>query len=171
MRKVIILIILSVILSGCNPVILDINNFVMPDDLEFLEVVENLDTPAKIGSYMWLNFIYEYHPYGVLTPYQLYKGKKGDCNDFSYFGTYIAHYHGYAVWQIRITYKDSKINHWLGVYKEGDFYTYTDNQSYCVSKYNNFLDIVNMYCLIRDKNWIRYEVYDYEMNIVETGFN
>jgi len=161
MRKIILLIIILILtlpLSGC---------WITPDDAEFIALIQELDTPQKIGTYMWLNFTYEYHPHGLLTPYQLYLYKKGDCNDFSNYGTYIAHCNGYEVWQIKIKFKYSNINHCLGVYKEKDYFTYTDNRSYCINYYDNFIDIVNIYCLVKDKPWIEYTVYNYDMNIVE----
>ena len=159
-NKIIILLLLTLLLSGCN--------FVTPDT-NFIKLIIESDTPQKIGTYMWLNFVYEYQPYGVKTPYQLYLCKKGDCNDFSNFAIYVAHCNGYEAWQIRIKYRDSNINHWLGVYKEGDYYTYTDNRNYIVNHYDSFLDIVNIHCLVKGKTWEKYEVYDYENNFIEVG--
>ena len=45
----------------------------MPDDLEFLEVVESLDTPEKICGYMKENFTYKLHPFYAPDPYTFWK--------------------------------------------------------------------------------------------------
>ena len=53
MKKIIILILLTIflsVLSGCG--FYNLSNFTLPDDLEFLEVVKELDSPQKIGDYM-----------------------------------------------------------------------------------------------------------------------
>ena len=159
---IILFLILEIFLSGCGTT---------PDNGEFIALVHELDTPQKIGTYMWLNFTYEYHPHGLLTPYQLYLYKKGDCNDFSNYGTYIAYCNGYEVWQIKIKFKYSNIDHCLGIYKEENYLTYTSNRSYCVNHYDNFIDIVNIYCLVEDKPWTKYIVYDYWNYIVEEIHN
>jgi len=163
MKKLIILLIISLLfLSGCG--IYNLNGFIMPDDLEFLAVVESLDTPEKISKYMKENFTYESHSF-YIDPYTLWKIKKGDCNDFSTFATYIAHYHGYETWEIRIIYE--KTSHRLGVYKEGNYLTFTSNQYYYTNYYNNFLNIVNSYCLSHNKVWKSYEVYKYNVEMIK----
>jgi len=175
MRKtkiIILLIFISIFLTGCcGNFVCGLDKFVLPDDIEFVQLIAELDTPSKIGSYMWQNFVYEYHPYGLLTPYQLYKSKKGDCNDFSHFATYMAYCNGYEVYQIRIKFKNRNINHWLGIYKEGQYYTFSSNNFYYITRFLNFKDIVNYYCYTASRVWREYEVYDYQSNIIEMGSN
>ena len=157
------------LLAGCGITIgwYNISNFVLPDDNEFLALIEELNTPFWIAEYMQENFEYKYSSYAK-SPYQLWKTKKGDCNDFSLFGTFMAHCNGYDTWQIRVTFKDSKTNHWLGVYKAKNqsLYTYTTNQYYGNEK-SSFEKIVNAHCKFNDRNWLKYEVYNYNMILVE----
>ncbi len=170
MKKILILLILSVfLLSGCG--IYNLNFFVLPDDAEFLALIQELDTPEKIGDYMLDNFEYEPHPYILLTPYQLYITKKGDCDDFANFARFIAHYHGYETFLIKISYNNYAFNHYLAIYKENGLYNFSDNQHYFLVNYNNFYDIV-----LLDSQWVydrygyiwtKYTVYDYNNNIVE----
>ena len=51
MKKIILIIIVLILLTGCNE-IYNLSNFILPDDAEFLALVEELDTPYKIGQYM-----------------------------------------------------------------------------------------------------------------------
>jgi len=165
MKKLLIFLMISLVfLSGCG--IFNLNGWIMPDDLEFLAVMESLDTPKKIGNYMQENFIYEYHPFYAPDPYVLWQTQKGDCNDFSTFGTFIANYHGYKTYQIRILQNDGE-RHYLGVYEEG-LYSFTDCQYYFPG-YKTFRDIVIMDYSNRFADWIWYKVYDYDMNLIEKG--
>jgi len=165
-KKIALLIIALMLLSGCG--IYNLANFVLPDDLEFIAVVESLNTPEKISEYMQENFEYEYHPYNALSPYRLWKTKKGDCNDFSIFGTFVANYHGYETYQIEIKLKNSLYTHWLAVYVEGD-YSFTDNQFYFYG-YETFKEMVEKSCQDNIcREWTSYKVFDYEMRVIESG--
>ena len=167
MKKVILLIIALTFLSGCG--IYNLNGFVMPDDLEFLAVVESLDTPLKIGDYMAEHFEYEEHLLRALSPHELFVEEKGDCNDFALFGAYIDNYHGYTVYQININWVSSGC-HYLGVYdEESDMYSFTDNRTY-FCYFNNFRDIVNHSSKIHYLQWKSYKVMDYEGNVKEKGY-
>jgi len=135
----------------------------------FIKLIKELNTPSLIGKYMGENFTYKYQAIGRKSPYQLYKEKIGDCNDFSYFATYIARKHNYEIYQIRMTRKESDIAHWLGVYVEEGKYAYSNNQYYSDIKFNNFKEIVDYYNKSKNRIWIEYKVYDYKMKILETG--
>lgn len=144
----------------------------MPDDLEFLEVVESLDIPQKIGEYMRVNFDYEFHSFYKPDPYFLWKTQKGDCNDFSTFAVFVANYHGYETYQIRIEFNKTVVGHYLAVYVDGDEYTYSSNMFYYSVYFLEFEDIVENYMSkFPEKNVRYYKVYDYEMNLIEEGKN
>ena len=51
MKKIISLIIVLIFLTGCSG-LYNLNNFVLPDDSEFLVLIEELDTPQRICQYM-----------------------------------------------------------------------------------------------------------------------
>ena len=152
-------------MAGCG--IFNLGNFIIPDDLEFIAVIESLDTPQAISNYMIDNFTYEKHGWYAPDPYTLWKIEKGDCNDFACFGTFVANYHGYETYQIEINYGTIYI-HYLGVYVE-DMYSFTDNRKYHYG-FNTFKDIVNESGKSR-LQWKSYKVYDYFRTIIERGTN
>jgi len=165
MKKVILLIIILILFTGCSD-IYNQGNFVLPDDIEFLAIIQELDTPEKIGDYTEENFTLETNLI-LLNPYQLFIAKKGCCDDFALFTTYIANYHNYETYQILIKFPlnmyDSQY-HMIGVFKEGDYYNISDNINYIECFCESFKEIMNFYLY---HGWISYTVYDYDMNIVE----
>ena len=172
MKKIFILVLLTMFLSGCSSGLFNLSNFVLPDDEEFLAVIEELDTPEKIGDYMVENFTYEPHISNILTPYELYVIKKGDCDEFSNFAIFIANYHGYTTYQIKIFYNDTIYYHVIAVFKENNKYNFSDNQYYFFVEAIDFKEIVEYnYFLHSDKMWIKYIVYDYNNNLIEQGIN
>ena len=137
----------------------------MPGDIGFLTLVQELDTPEKIGDYMLDNFIYEIHDFTAQSPYELFLSKKGDCDEFSAFGVFIADYHGYETYQIEI-FDNTLFQHYVAVYDEGIWYSITDNQNYYFG-FDDFREIVDYVCDIRDKIWTKYIVYGYWNDIIE----
>ena len=71
-----------------------------------------------------------------------YKIKKGDCNDFSLFSTFVANYNGYETWIIKIYWYKEFNNHYLGIFKEEKF-TFSDICHYFGKGWETFLEIVN----------------------------
>lgn len=142
---------------------------VTPDNGEFIACIKELDTPEKIGNYMLENFTYEIHDFYTLSPYELWKTKKGDCDDFSAFGVFVADYHGYVTYQIKI-FDNTFYSHYVAVYDEDIWYSITDNRYYYFG-FNDFREIVDYVCDIRDKVWTRYIVYDYWDDIIEEVYN
>lgn len=172
MKKIILLIIIIILftgLSGCG--LYNLNNFILPDDAEFLALIEELNTPRKICQYMLDNFESEIHLSYDLTPYQLFITRKGDCKDMSDFSQFIANYHGYETHQILISYSDTPINHIITVYKENNKYNFSDTQYYYFVCSLNFRLLVDVDSIVTTFNWLSYEVYNYDMNIIETGYN
>jgi hypothetical protein len=161
-KKVFILILLTMLLTGCGIV-----SSVLPNETDFKQVIEELSTPRLICLYMQDNFEYQLQFYGVKTPLELYLSKVGDCNDFSNFGVYIADHHNYDTYQIRIVFNDSDIAHWLGVYKEANGLTYSSNKLYSYLSFNSFKDIVKNYCNKKERVYVGYKVYDREMSLIE----
>lgn len=136
MRKIyflsILFLILVIFLSSCGTT---------PDNGEFIACISELNTPEKIGDYMLENFEYEIHDWYTLSPYELWKTKKGDCDDFSAFGVFVADYHGYETWQIKI-YDNTWYKHYVAVYNEDMWYSITDNRNYYFG-FDTFREIVD----------------------------
>jgi len=152
-------------LSGCG--ICNLNNFVLPDDVEFLALIQELDTPEKIGDYMLNNFTYKFHNFYAPDPYILWQTKEGDCNDFATFGMFIANHHNHETYLIKI-FNETSLRHYIAVYVENNGFSITDNQYYYFG-FSNFKEIVNFDSeyMIPNRKWSKYIVYDYDMNIIE----
>jgi len=169
MKKIILSIIILIFLTGCSGVY-NLNIFVSPNDFGFSTLIEELDTPEKICQYMADNFETENHDV-ILTPYQLYITRKGDCDDFSAFAIFIANYHGYETYQILMLYPKPiyPVDTWhaIAVYKEYNYFTVSENQWYWDWVYfGDFRSIMNVF-----NGWTKYIVYDYNNNIVEQGYS
>ena len=163
---VLFILLLTIFLSGCG--IYNLNSFVLPDDTEFLALIQELYTPEEICQYMLDNFESEEHPFISLTPYQLFVTQKGDCNDFSTFAIFVANYHNYETYQIHIFFKGTSTEHMLGIYLENGKYNFSDNQYYIFTNSPDFKTIINYYdTFMTDLTWSKYIVYDYDMNIIE----
>jgi len=166
MKKIILSILILILLTGCSG-LYNLDNFILPDDSEFLALIEELNNPEKICQYMKDNFTYELHILDPLTPYQLYILRKGDCDDFYNWAAFLANYHGYEVYQVMIYQKNTIIKHCIAIYKEDGKYNFSDNQYYIFIEATNFKEIVEYDKYLTGKDWIKYIVYDYWNDIVE----
>jgi len=169
MKKIILCLLMICLLTGCGSGLYNLNNFVLPDDIEFLIVIEEIYTPEKIGNYMLENFTYEAHNFTAQSPYELFLSKKGDCDEFAKFGVFIADYHGYETYQIGLTFKTTSMTHWIGIYVE-DKLSFTNNRMYYYG-FDTFREIVEFGTSQTGHEWTKYTIYDYDMNIVETVYN
>jgi hypothetical protein len=136
----------------------------LPDDSVFIAIIEELNTPKKIGDYMVKKFTYELHDPGCQDIYILWKTKKGVCADFANFGVTIADYHGYETYSIAV---NNGTSHALGVYVEDGKYTYSSNQYYSGKKFNTFKEILNDY----SNTWNSYCVWNHDNERVEQSPN
>lgn len=166
MKKIILVGIILIFLTGCGG-LYNLSNFALPDDLEFLALREELDTPEKTCKYMQDNFEYENNSI-ALTPYQLFLIKKGNCDDFKNWAIYFPNYHGYETYQILIylPFCENNKHHMIGVFKEGNYYNISENMLYIECFCESFEEIMNFNLY---HGWISYTVYDYNMKIVKQG--
>ena len=175
MCKIFIALLIIVCLSGCG--IFNLNYFIMPDDLEFIAVVESLDTPEKICQYMRENFEHVI-TFFAYSPYQMWllntQTKYGDCNDYSTWAIFVANYHGYETYQICV---DADYGggwkHTLGVFVEDveGRYSYSSNDEHYNIHANTFKEIVDHHIKRRGIKLNNYKVYDYNMKLIERGTN
>lgn len=149
------------LLTGCG--------FIMPNDSGFIAVVTELDTPKKICQYMSDNFTYE-HIEGLITPYELYITKEGNCNDFAYFGRWVARRHDYETYWIRIYFTTGMTRHIIQIYVEGK-YNYSSNTNYYPTQADSYREIVTHYFNSSNKELLEYNVYDYNNKLIEKGTN
>jgi len=180
-KLLILLIVFTLFLSGCG--VYNLSGFTLPDDAEFLALIEELDTPEKIGNYMLENFTYKFHNFYAPDPYILWQTKEGDCNDMSTFGIFTANWHGIETYQIEIFLYETTLKHWIAVYVENNGFSITDNQDYfsgypliidnqlCFPNFNSFEQILKFDSLRKNNIWSKYIVYDYWNNIIEEVFN
>jgi len=176
MKKVILLISILILLTGCISLgLYNLGNFILPDDSEFLDLIKELDSPQKISNYMLKNFIFELHINYAISPYELWKTKKGDDNDFASFGMFMAYHNDIEAYIIITRYYDPFMKHAIAVYVEDDGLSFTDWQCYFRnngSYFNSFEEIVNWESVnVLSNEWTVYRVYDYDNKLVETGYN
>ncbi|MCK4448731.1 MAG: hypothetical protein KAW56_16820 [Candidatus Marinimicrobia bacterium] len=170
--KIALLIISLIFLSGCG-FVYNLTNFTIPDDENFIKVIESLDTPKKICAYMEDNFEWEFTTFAY-DPYTMWliNTKAGDCNDHSTWAIFVAHYHGYEVYQIKVwaDYEGypSWVFHLLGVFVEDGKYNYSSNWRYFPIQVDTFREIVDHHIGTWDVKLYKYKVLDYEMNIIES---
>lgn len=173
MKKIIFFIIILISLTGCSPY--NLNYFTLPDDAGFLTLIKELNTPEKACLYMVDNFTYEEHILKVLSPYELYIIKKGDCDDFAKFPQFFANYYNYETYLVRIYYSNYPYKHYIMIYEENGLYNFSDNQYYFSVNYDNIPDIVRLdnqwHYDYYGHIWSKYIIYDYWNNIVETVYN
>jgi hypothetical protein len=141
--KIMIALILLVLLTGCGPYIFNLNGFILPDDAEFIETVKSLDTPYKTCAYMEEKFTPVERHFKAFSPYEMFKYRWGDCNDFCCFALFCARYHGYEVYEITLVFDD--FSHIIAVYKIGNDYLVSDWDYLHEWTYHNFDEILNFF--------------------------
>ena len=149
----------------------NLNDFVIPDDAEFIATIESITTPKEIVRFMKNNFKWVFASWWCYNPYQMWwaNTKTGDCNDMSNFAVWAAHYHGYEVYQVHVYYEGEFVSHFLGVFVENGKLNYSSNLKYHPIQATSFKSIAESNCIIFRKKLRKYKVYDYNMNIIERG--
>lgn len=172
MKKLIAILIISIILSGCilpESIIpfSHLQDFDLPNDAKFIRTIKLLDTPKKICLYMEENFLAGENPEKDYTPYEMYQIKQGNCANFACFAAFVANYHGYDTYLIYMLISTPWIEkdqaHLITVYKINKYYAYSDF-AYYFDGLKNIDDIMDNY------SWFRYNIYDCDMNIIETVY-
>ena len=163
----ILIFILTIFLSGCG--VFSLSNFVLPDDIDFIKTIEINDTPQKICCYVKENFTYKENLFYNPSPYELWLNPEGDCNDFVTYALFGANYHNYPTWQMFIYFKGTFIKHILGIFLEDGKYTYLNIKAYCPICASSFKDVVSHYFINHELELNYYKVFDYNMNLIETG--
>ena len=164
MKKIVLLFIIIIFLTGCG--IVNLDYFVIPDDIEFIYCINKLDTPEKICNYMKDNFIVISYHKKAFSPYEMWLNKNGDCNDYSTFAIFCANYHNYEVYQMCINLIVT--SHMVGIYRVENGYLVSSWDYLYPQIYKNFQEIINIFAF---QNWREYTVYNYDMNIVGQGYN
>lgn len=169
-KIIVILIILMIPLIGIGvnsetELICNLKYFDLPSDVEFINLIVSLDTPKKICDYMKANFEYEEHVDYSLNPYEAWKLKKVDCNDYATFAIFIAKLHGYEVYQVFIRLPKEEYGknqaHMIAVYVKDGRHTFSDCELYFALGWESIKDIMAVYY-----EWEYYKVFDYNMNLV-----
>lgn len=156
---------LTILLTGCS--VFNLNDFVLPDDLEFINTINKLDTPEKICNYIKENFTYKENLFYNPSPYELWLTQEGDCNDFCTFAIFAVNYHNYPTYQIQISFKGTFIKHVLAVFLEDGKYTYLNIKAYYPLYASTFNEIVSHYFIDHELELKSYKVYDYNNNLIE----
>ena len=98
---------------------------------QFISLLNELDTPSKLMSYLKDNTQYGTH-IGIYTPYEFYLKKEGDCADYAVFSCYVLHYHNYVVYSVKIDFSNEFLNHVITVFEHKNTDQYL---GYTLAKY------------------------------------
>lgn len=165
------------------------NNFIMLNsdgslsikDKEFIAYISRLNTPKKIGTYTQEDFVYskkcEIKDYSL---YKFWKSRRGTCVDFSYFGAFVATYHGYEAYQMEIAYEGISEKYLMTVYAEDGGMSFItgseDSQDYFDNHgkfFNSFEEIKKFLSVIYPESEYpkvkEYVIIKYEVKIKEGG--
>jgi len=120
---------------GCSwvttPTIIPDNGGMDEYDPQFISLLNELDTPSKLISYLKDTTQYGIH-IGIYTPYEFFLKKEGDCADYSVFSCYVLHYHNYVAYSVRIDFFNVFSDHVITVFEHKN----TDQYSqYTLAKY------------------------------------
>lgn len=190
LSKIAIALLIIVSLSGCRGIIpepieppdgnsitsswfYDLNDFVIPDDAEFMAAVESTTTPKEIVEFMNDNFEWVFASWWCYNPYQMWwaNTKAGDCNDMSNYAVWVADYHGYETYQIHVHYEGKFISHFLGVFVEDGVMNYSSNTRYHKLQTLSFEAIAKHNCIVFGEKLRKYRVYDFNMNIIKEYYD
>ena len=112
------------VLAGCGGVIPSPTTSTVPEnggmeqyDSKFVSLVENLNTPEKIETWLENNISYKKHD-GKYTPYEFYLKKEGDCGDYTTFICYVLHHHSYEVSRMRISPNNNDTTHAFVIFQD-----------------------------------------------------
>jgi len=147
------------LLSGCG-----YGNFSLchwsSSNTAFNNLINTLDTPKKAIDWTRNNCTHEAHS-TYYSPYEFYTYKKGVCADYTAFGMYAAHKHGYTSYEMILRWQGSNYAHSVGVYLVDGRYDYSSNGNYRDVNYTSFSQIANDF---PNLDW--YVVEDYCDNLV-----
>jgi len=168
---IITLIVLMILpLTGCG--IFNLTGFVLPDDDEFIAVIDSLYTPELVCNYIRDNFEFSLNVFYTPDPYEVWQNKEGDCNDFVTFAMYAVEYNGSKSYLVKIWYAGTYKKHTIIVFEEEGKYTYgstrKDNtMAYYPLYVNTFNDVIESYANRVGKEVSKYVIYDYWDNVIE----
>jgi len=167
-KLLIIGLLLMVLLTGCGT--FNLFPWVIPDDLEFITVVAELDTPQKICDYLKDNFTFTVHYLYAPSPYCFWLAKEGDCNDFADFGRFVAHQHGYETYKLMISFKYTIIGHAMTIYVQDGKYDYQNVKRLYTIQADTFREVMEDFESYTTKWSIKsYKVYDWDNHLIEKG--
>lgn len=154
----------------------DLSSWSPPSDAAFTSFVNNMDSPAKITSWINGNCTFVYNNGTCKSPYEFWKTKSGDCSEAAALCSYCLHENGYNTYQTHITYTTGNA-HRICIYKVGSGYqytTYSNNPSGCYyhpSSYTlpSYRACVNDWDNRSPYTVSGYTVWDWNYNAVETS--
>jgi hypothetical protein len=108
----------------------------------FNNLISTLNTPEKAVNWLKANCNYVKHTFPY-SPYQVYSYKKGVCADFSAFGRYAAHKHGYTSYDLILQFSNKSVTHSNAIYLVGSTLDYSSDREYYNVNYSTIQQIVN----------------------------
>lgn len=142
----------------------------MPNNIEFYELVMELDTPEKICNWLEEKITPVLHILYAPSPYDFWKLKEGNCNDYADFGRWVAAQHGIETYGVRIVFKGI-IGHAMTIYVINGKYDYQNVALYKNIQVDTFREVIDHWqTTITKRIWTRYSIHDKNNHIVEIGY-
>jgi len=143
-----------------------------PGDPAFTSFVNSMNSPSKITSWIGSNCSYRISYEKVISPYEFWKTKIGDCSEASALVSYCLHQNGYTTYQTYILYTDDKA-HRICIYKMSSGYGYTSfhGNGQCKNypyNYPDFYAVVKAWDRISTHTVTSYAVYNWSGSRIET---
>jgi len=159
--------------AGCGGVsdYYNLSGWSPPSDPAFTSFVSSMNSPSKIASWIGSNCTYRVSYEKVISPYEFWKTKIGDCSEGAALSSYVGHKNGYTTYQVYILYTDDKA-HRICIYKVGSSYGYTSfhgtRASAFYGYYSSFKKCVENWDSRTYRTVTSYAVYDWNGKRIET---
>ena len=180
MKKILIMISLilclslALLMAGCGGTsdYYNLSGWSPPSDSAFTSFVSSMNSPSKIASWIGSNCTYQISYETVISPYEFWKTKIGDCSEGAALSSYVGHKNGYTTYQVYILYTDDKA-HRICIYKSGSSYGYTSfhGTRTCIFTgylYSSFKKCVENWDSRTSRTVTSYAVYDWNGSRIET---
>jgi hypothetical protein len=176
MKKIILIValVLALTMSAFANDYYNLSNWTPPHDTAFYGFVNSMASPVNLASWIASNCIYQINYAGVLSPYEFWKNKIGDCSEAAALSSYVGHQGGRVTYQVYILYTDGKA-HRICIHRIDTYYGYLSFYGAGACAFYGFYNNFSFKKCVEDwdsktPHTVKsYKVYDWYGNVIETG--